>query len=438
MSSIIDSSVTVSFGSPTGAGTNLRLEEDKDVHPPLSTRTVAPGKSVSAQSSTYVRLYPPATPTVVIAAATGSMAKVGDFTEVDVSSVVIFTPDSPASTLPVGVKNVRIERIGNTFDASGAPVVATVAYDAVRNEVAVSPACFCAIKVTHDADYTRYLYTFSGRCADAPPPVFDAFGNPINPLLTPAQKAFLDGLVYAIDPATAGHASLQLDPPECIWSASSFSFGDTDRERAVSRLILEIDSGEPSRIVEKGPSISAEVSVRCYPANAGVNHYSTSGLATRSVGPTFTRQVNEVCTFTNSAVTSLSYPPAGSISASVVGSLEAQGGLSFSTIRGPGETVTDVTYDDYGGGYTNPRQRVLGANEIAAVDLFNHPIPVHGLVKVSYVTTYDKYIFSYQEFDENGATVFAPAHLIVEDSTGRANSISLEPPTTKDKSRRGV
>lgn len=432
MSKLLTAGAQISFG---GSESGMRLEEDSDRSTSPETRDLGNGNSVSCQIVKYLRLYPPASSTTVVVAGTGSVSYMGNATSLDDVEIVTFSPDSPSKAFSRGVKNVRIEQVGAAFLKDGKSTAVKVVYDPVENKLRVNPPSYCAVKVMFDSEYSLYTYRFAGACPDIPDTQVDSLGNPLDPLSVKITKYFQDGLVSALDPVSEAFASIHLDSPKCEYSSVSMSFNDSDRDKVVPTLKMEIDSDYPARIVAGGSDLTAECSVRVYPAGIGATAFATSGVLTKnSVGGN--RQIAEVKTFSNSAVASLNYPPAGSVALEIVGTLQTISGGSASSVRGPGETVTDVTYIPNGGGrYTNPRTRRLGPNEIAVTDMFGHPIPCHGSVVAKYTSMYDVYIFTFDKSVENGATEFEPAFAVVTDSQGRATSVRLEPPSTKDKTK---
>lgn len=436
MSKALTASTTIGFSTDSSG---LRLVEDKDRDAEPESRTNRDGLIVSCNNKTFVRLYPPATPTTRVIPATGRLVGLGNLIENDVEAVITFSPDSSVSQLPRGVSNVRIEMVGTAFHKDGTIVRPSVAYDAVREAITIRPACYCVVKVTHDAAYSLYEYTFSGSCPDNPPPAFDSAGNAL-PVEAANPKYFADGLISAIDPAYEAYATLTLEAPECSWSSVSVSWLDSDKDRVVPTLALEIDPDYPPRIVSlPGSSIpEAEAGVRAYPAGAAVTTYTTAGSMTKHPSGPRVQAVMEVVQFQNSAAASLKYQPAGTIAHTIIGTLRALGGSSVGlTVVGPGSRVIDVTYLPNGNGrYTNPRPRTLGPNEVAVVDMFGHPVPVSGLVSVSYSTTYDWFIYVFERAeDEVGGVIFNTGFAVALDATDRATHLQLSPPSTKDKSK---
>lgn len=435
MSKALTASTTIEFSRGSSGG--LRLVEDRDRKAEPTSRQNRDGVIVSCTDKTFVRLYPPATATTRVIPATGSILSLGDLIENDVASVVTFSPDSTTSDLARGAGNVRIEMVGTAFYPDGTVVTPTISYDAVGNSVNIFPACYCVVKILYDAAYSLYEYTFSGSCPDNPPPAFDSMGNAL-PDADKTPKYFTEGLISAIDPLYEAYTTLSLEAPTCTWASVAVSFLDSDKGKVVPTLVMEIDADYPPRIVA-GNTPEAEAGVRIYPAGAATTTYTTAGVALlmSHYGPR-TQQVMEVVSFQNSANASLKYPPSGSIASEVIGSLKALGGGgSGLTVRGPGSRVIDVTYLPEGNGrYTNPRPRVLGPNEIAITDMFDHPVPVSGLVRISYASMYDLYWYQYDRTtDEEGGIAFVTGYLVALDATERATHLQLQPPSTKDKSK---
>ena len=436
MSKILNATTTITFGGSDSGG-GLRLVTDSDRKTEADSRTTPAGTIVSCENSVYVRLYPAATATTRVVAATGALAPQGNLTEHDVTEVVTFSPDSGKGEMPRGATNIRIELVGTSFAADGTLVNSSVTYDAVANAVVVTPSCYSIVKVKYDIDYTLYLYTFAGRCPDAAPPAFDSSGMLLSALGSTVIKYFEDGLISAIDPVFDAYTTLHLDPPECKWSSIATSFLDSDKEKVVPSLKLEIDPDYPVRMVKStAGNILAECCVRIYPSGAVTRVEATAGLAVYNdvMG---TRTIAEIKQFTNTAVGALEYPPANSVSATVIGSLESLGNGGLSYVYGPGETVVDVTYiEGTSGAYKNPRSRRLGPNEVAICDLFRHPVPVHGIVRFDYTSRYDRYLFTFeQESRADGSIGFIPAFFVAEDAIGRASSLKLDPPSMQDQTK---
>lgn len=432
MPKALNASAQITFSEP-GSGAGLRLVEDQDRKAEATSRTTPSGFTVSCTNQKYVRLYPPATPTTKVTPVSGSISRIGEAVEHDVADLVTFHPGSTEYALSRGVENIRVELVGAAYDNDGHPTSVTVTYDPVKNMLVLSQSAFAVCRILYDAKYSLYLYTFAGECPDDPPPRYDEEGNA---LPFTEEKNFDYGLIAAIDTEYNAYATLQMEPPSCTYTTISANWLDSDKDKVVPTIKLEIDPDYPPRIVAAGGLPVAECCIRAYPAGAVTQFDATSGEAIWQSYVTGVRQCAEVKTFQNSATAALDYPPAGDVEAEIIGDMvTVSSETAVSYIRGPGEEVTDVTYIEGGNGrYENPRLRTLGPNEIALCDMFNHPVLAHGLAKVKYSATYDRFVYTFA-MEPGIAIAFKQAFFTARDSLGRAAAIALNPPSMKDKSR---
>lgn len=432
MPKALNASTQINF-SAAGDGAGLRLVEDQDRKAEAESRITPSGFTVSCTTQKYVRLYPPATGTTKVTPVSGSISRVGDAVEHDVAELVTFQPGNSEYIMSRGVENVRVELVGAAYGQDGKPTSVNVTYDPVKNALVLSASAFAVCRVLYDAKYSLYLYTFSGECPDDPPPRFDDSGN----ALPYSEVRYFDyGLIAAIDTEFNAYATLQMEPPTCAYTTISTSWLDSDKDKVVPTIKLEIDPDFPPRIVAAGGLPVAECCIRAYPAGAVTQFDVTAGDAIYQSSVQGVRQCAEVKTFQNSATAALDYPPAGDVEAEIIGdmvTLSTDNAVSY--VRGPGEEIVDVTYIEGGNGrYENPRVRTLGPNEMALCDMFNHPVPAHGLAKVKYSATYDRFVYSFAM--ESGLGIsFKQAFFTARDSLGRAAALALNPPSMKDKSR---
>ena len=436
----VSASLEISLNDKTteSGGAGLRLVEDTTRKAEPTVRTLSLGRTVSCENRKYIRLYP-LLPDTLVYCASGSISIAGTGADKDTVDIVTFTPTSATVSIPLGAYNIRMEPRGVSIDATGKVVATKLEYNAIEGDITIDPPAYAVAKVTYDIDYQLFLYTYAGRCPDNPPITTDASGMPLDPVTHPVPRYFDDCLIAALNIPRNSFTNLMLEAPSCNWSGVGSSYNDSDKDKVIPTLKLEIDPDYPIRTVASGGGarLTAECCIRVYPAGAGVSISATAGSVFRHSSAGGKRSISEVKDFTNSATAALDYPPSGSIGITMVGSLEGLSSTDVSEVLGPGDTVVDVTWlPNDPKAYTSPRPRRLGPNEIAAVDLFRHPVPCRGLVAVHYASLYDLYVYTFDtQAGTDGGVNFIPAYVIAVDSSHRASYLKLDPPSTKDKTK---
>jgi len=435
MTRVLQANTTVTFRDPEDEGKTIRLERDTERPVESKTYYTAPYR-VSAQDKTHVRLYHGPNVDPQVFAVTGSMTEIGTGVEKGVIETVTITPDSPTASIPPWATNVTVRIVGRSFTATGASARPTLAYDSVRKTVTAGSSVYAAIEVKFDAPYRLFLYTFTGTCPLNPPKDFDNEGNEI----TDRPKTFSDGVVFAIDFNKNANATLVMDGPECSWGGAGGVTG-TESDRVLPRLSMDIHPDYPVRLVSSvdGNSVWCECTVRVFPASAGAEVFTTSGSASATTKKE-TMPVKDILSFDGRSSQSLSYTPVGAVALATLNLYPIRDRYRrYSEGRainptGPGSEVIDVDLSDTGLGYSNPRPRQLGPDEVALVDLYGVPSPSLAVVEAEYTTSYDCFVFSFEWDGVKGA--WKEAILLAKTPDGRVARLEVSPPSTKSRNRK--
>lgn len=425
-------STTVTFSQPRE---EIRLEEDREraVEP---TRYGDLSRYSVATDKRYVRMYHKRELSPIVTAITGVLAEAGKATHLNTTELVATTPESPAASVPGWAINVRLTPVGKAIDADGNITQVTWFYDPVRLSVIPSKAVYGVVRITYDAPYTLFLYTFSGACPAVPPSQFDAEGNAI---AQDTSDSFSAGLLYAIDYDKEVSAYLNMTPPECRWPT-----GGQDRDTRVEGakqipvMQLEQDPEYPPAFSRRGKELICETVVRAFPAGYARDVYATEGWL-YSHEHKGGMDVEEMLIFTMESSKSLKYLPDGDVHLRVIRVFEAPFGFSssFNADRGfigPGGTVVDVEEGESSDEEaSNPRPRTVGEMEVVAVGAFRRPVKVIAVVRASYVARYDSYVYRF-DYDDR-VKEFKSGTIIAVDSQDRTATLRLSGPSMKSRSR---
>jgi len=403
----------------------IRLELDRQREAPPDTRTVDDDLLITVQKKHYVRLYPKES--AEVRAVNGSIRQVGSDVEKNRQTLLLFDPDVLEASLPIGITNVRVEKVGRTFNREGSDINVTYQYRKTSNSVVANAPHYGAVRVTYDYPYSLYEYQFSGSCPITPPSTQDSEGNAI-PL---PESPFSDGLIMAVNPTTNQLASLTIGAPNCEYGRIAYRYNDTLKDLKLPNMRLEIDSQAPVRLTGgTNTRLRAECNVLLFP-NYGADVSVTAGTLTELSGGL--QQVKETLTFNGESSVSLRKTPVAGVNVRVI-SVEA-GGRSVSW-AGPGTRIEDVVYNP-NGTYSNPRPRTVNQDELVAVDLFSHPVRLFAVVEVTYSASFRK--FRYQFSYDDARSEFRFAHVIASDpGNSRGSSLELNPPILKDETKGAV
>lgn len=416
-------SVRIDFTAHEGDLGRISLEKDRQRELPPDSRSLDSGLTVSVQKSHYIRLYPKEA--AEVRAVNGSIRSVGADIDVDRQMLIMFDPETKESGLPVGVTNVRIEKVGRSFDVTGKDINVSYQYKKTSNTVVSNTPHYGAVRVVYDYPYSLYEYTFSGSCPITPPDTVDDIGNAI-PL---RDNPFSDGLVMAVNPMSGQMASLSLVAPVCEYGMIAYSFNDTRKDLELPDMELEIDPEAPVRLTGAGTRIRSECNVLMYPDyNAEV--VPTEGVLSKLESGS--REIRETVTFNGASSASLSKTPMSGVVVTVISSDSSGKSVSWAS---PGDTITDVVYSS-SGRYSNPRPRIVNPDELVAVNVFGHPVRVFAVVEVKYHATFRKFRYQFS-YDDERAT-FKPAHIICSDpSNSRGSFLEVSPPNLTNQTKRG-
>jgi len=430
MSSIVKASTVLNFSESNDGQIRLEEESRNNSKVPPTVKTES-GYSVSCQNVTQVRMYKSPGLTVSVAVGTGTIVHIGNTVETGVQELVTLTLDNQSHELPPWAINIQYALIGSVITPTGP--AAKISFNSATRTLSADRPCFAIYRVTYDAPYALYRYTFSGACPVRPPPQFDLQGNAIDPLTLSAVRYFDEGLIYAVDSTYTVSTVLTLDPPECEWGVVGVRFNDSAVEEKLPDMVLEIDPEYPIRFIRAGDNIQLAGSVRVYPRGVIESVEATYGH-TAYGGSDAYMAVEEALVFNNTAVQALKSPPVGDLN-TTIRRIHGQSDwvAQLNTIATPGQTITDVTWSEDGQSYSNPRARMLNPTEICCVDSFRHPVKILGYVNARYHTSFER-IDYYFEWDAENSQ-FHQAVLIVKGTEGRGASITMSPLSMKSRTR---
>jgi hypothetical protein len=295
------------------------------------------------------------------------------------------------------------------------------------------------VRLKYRAPYDLWLARFAVRpITPKPPPPLP--GNPSTyPDPEDDQPSNVDAMMIlgkrsAPPPGTDPDeivCSLTLTPPGSSDDTTKDETGWSIRlgtDSLMPKLQLFVDPKNPVRLITKEGDLNptAGCKVICVP-QVMPDFQLTAGQFVANENATIDA-VGEVVTFSGSASASLRYQPAGTPAVVPVGQFVNRYGHAFTPIIAkPGETVRVVDWITETEP-KNPRDRVVGVDELVCADPFGNAIPAYGIVKVDYGVTANTFDYLF-DYDENtgefkGAWVVA----IFEDQTF---TLQLQPPVMK-------
>lgn len=378
MAEFLTTTVQVNFGEFEDKN-RILWEEDQDKSPPDFDKR-------------YVRLYPPGVP---IRFATSGSLSGGVTTQSLHEELLVFSGNADIQLKYPEAFSVSTNLIGKFYDKDGNAIPVTFSFDASRNKIVASSPGYAAVQVTYKAKYDRFLFKYSG----GPCPGLSA--GPYSPAVsTSTSKPYNESILVALDPTRDATASLQMSPPEC--DQQTF-FVNKGIEAELPQLDLMIDPNYPVRLtdsvktssgVTSTPYLASMTKLRLIPSvgsvvNVDVNHVDAS-IVLEDTG--LTEDVDERLVFSGSSSVNLEFQSLSKVALTRVGVWRDKTGSSVLVdLRGPGDTVIEVDYLPNGKGYTNPRKRTVGPDEVVACDVFGKAIEVFGVAEASYTYKYDLY-----------------------------------------------
>ncbi len=357
----------------------------------------------------YVRLYPP---DVAVRFATAGTLSGGTSRVDDIEEIVIFSGNNEVQLRYPEAYNAKIDLLGNFYDSDGNVQTATFAFDATKNAIVSSKVGYAALRVSYKARYRGFLYTFLG----GPCPGLSSLYAP--PTAISNAAPFKEAVLVALDPSRGAVASLNMDPPDC--EELKF-FVNKGKAADIPRIDLMIDPKYPARLTDniqvEGESISVDYlaamcKVRLIPSvssvEVDVNH---PDARIKREDENLEQDVAERVLFSGSSSANLGYQAKKGTSVAMTprGIWRDKSGQAVSVdIRGPGERFMEVDYTP-SGGYTNPRYRYVGEDELVVCDSWGKAIEAFGVVDVEYTYNYDLYRLDLPYADRQFRSVFVTA-----------------------------
>lgn len=414
MSSTPTTSLSVGFydreGSSSDSSSKVLIEESARVAP--------------REDQKYVRIHGSYDSVIAVG---GSAALSSTGLRRYTQDVLTFSGSASESLKYPFAERVEIAVIGSpVLETSDPDHVLRFYYDYARGEVRATASCYALLRISYYAPYVLFLITFQGSCptlASNDPPQDATQGSADDdkeyvgrdPALLMAYRG---GLVVA---------STTLNAPACKGNSTT---GDHGAGTRLPVLRLEVDPKNPPRLLSRSSDLELQAGCkfRVYPYTM-VGISNTSGQVISIDGDTKTQVVLDSLVFSGSSSQQVRYPPASSITVTVVGDFFDIWGRSFSPqIALPGSNVTVVDWVNQFT-YMNPRPKKVGPDEIVVTDMFGNVVSGYGVVKLEYATTYREYdfAFTYAEMTKN----FEEAFLFALEGTKVVGSLKLNPPALK-------
>jgi len=410
---LINTSVTATFGDGTSSSSLPGADAKRWLLEASNRPPIVPSGPVIGTPAQYFRVHP-AADELRFTTSSGTVSASVPTLQKRVFEIITFSGGDPWVLLkypkPSGV---RFELLGSLLAATPPySAVITITYDSLRNIIRASAPCFGMVKVEYRAPYDLWLAHFEVRPL-LPRPV--PLPNPQNPNSYPNPED---------DQEPRGHPMLILarrsnpppdvDPDEIVASLT-LTPGSGEKEGQVTepkqwairegtgslmpKLRLVIDPNSPVRLTTKpGSAIpTAGCHVLCVPAVLPTYRFTSGNFV--SSEPATMAPVAEALSFSGTPSASLRFQPAGDIAIVPVGQFVNKWGTAFTPIiRKPGETVRVVDWKSETEPI-NPRDRVVGVDELVCADQFGNSIAAYGLVNVDYSITAirNEFIFDYDD-----------------------------------------
>lgn len=419
MTQHLTTSTTANF-EVDGVAVSISLEEDaNDKMPPINTR-LPTGGSVFVENSRGVKMFVDARyfSGVQVVAVTGEIAYNGTKVDKGKFQLLAFTPTSREQELPPGAFAITLEAVGRAYTINGALTTASFTYNAVTKKVRCNSSSFAFCTVKYDQAYYSYRYTFAGAC---PLKVEDSTDNDYKP-----------GVVYGIYSrgSVATNASLNLSAPKCQYPGmGAYAYGNTANDKKLPTLLVQQDPHGTPKLVSVGEGfIAAQALFRVYVDDGFASVTPTTGFVWQAEGY-YTEEVSDTLIFNNTSSASLSKPASSGVSFAV-----PWGSGRPPTLKGPGESIIDVTWDSNGLSYSNPVTRIVGPNEVVSVDAFGVATRASISATAYYTANFNRYGmgFGYSEADGQ----FMTSHVVAVAMDGRSGSLQLSPPDTGSMTRK--
>lgn len=397
-----NTSVVAQFseGSSSGAEAGIAIREDRN----LSTTI----------GITHLKVYPKLPDMFLVTA--GSYANKGNKEE-EAQTALAFNLSKETAMPIYGARDVKIKPQGNAYDELGKSISVSYHHDPIKGAIIASKACYAVVLVSYIAPYTLLEYTFTGSCPTTPVP------NPSG--LNEYDGYYTAALAVAVDTKRDKRASLQLKPPQC-GSGVDMALSIEVNKTILPKLVMEPHDGIGVQLTSDLPSIAAGGLVRLYPAGTGAQIEATHGRIDRKYTEA-TLDIRENVVFNGETSKSLTYPPinkAGSIGETIT-VVNAVGNTITVALATAGETVIMASFDN-NGAYSVVGKRVVENDEVVPVNSFGVAIPVWGIAKVGYTTSYEVVRYT-PEASKSKSRIFESA-MITARKDNRATTYKVDPP----------
>lgn len=298
----------------------------------------------------------------------------------------------------------------NKYADDTTPILVT--FDSTYNSLRVNVPCIGVLQVGYNAPYDLWLATFhqSTLTIKAPPPIPHQEGllwgpDPEDETPPTSEPMLIIGTRKQPKPDQDPDeivCSLSLDPPD--WEikddpTKGGGGGATGNERSMPKLKLSIDAYNPVRMMDSPLRMPiAGCGILCSP---GVTpNFVLTGGSIVSSSPSKSEAVVENVIFSGGSSANLVATPVGTVSVAVGGQFVDIWGKKFMpSIGRPGDAVNVVDWID-GTTYKHKGTRVVGVDELVALDMFSNVIPCYGFVRVDYVASYSLHEYRF-DFDQN-------------------------------------
>jgi len=318
-------------------------------------------------------------------------------------------------------QSVSITKFGSFLDAvTGNTSPQILKHDFNTSEIVASTKVYGVIRVVYDAPYIELIYTFPESCPITPPDLDTDTGEPV--------KIFTDGVVLALWPLSFGEtaaATLQLSNPNsrCLFLQAE---GET------APYIVEI--GEIKSDTRKGKAFGYLTLIKIFPAGLNPELEVSNGakpiITANDSNITLTIK-NEYVSFTNGFSGQIRYPINTGLSAAPEDDFFDEFGRETEVVENmialPGQEITEVRRLNSFQIGAKLSKRKVRRGEIVLTDGNGFTLPLTGIVRCSYVATYDSYAYLHvtkrgtiEELDVEGA--------ILTVRSGFLSSVFIIPP----------
>jgi len=422
MADTLYTDVEISFGESGDSKGALRWEKDD--------RT-------SDEDQQYLRLHPHTSDKLIVT--TGRIERKGsDLLESE--DIAVFAGSSSHTLKYPKASSVSIEVLGSVYDSQGLPIHVSFVYNIAKNEVVASQTCYGAVRIRYSAPYVLYLYTYSGDpCSIGQSPTGLVYSGGYNTAVV---------IAIQFDPSASAQVTLAPDP--CGQQGNTQL---SDKDSGPVNMVLEVHKDFPPRItgssrldigmsckVRQIPDVFADIQIssgqyneEAFNASNDTYNKNDDVSKTSNYLPVYTEYVTDLVQFNVGFSAKLHYQPSSSVQIVDTGDfLDKWGNRITPRFATPGEDIIEVEWISERV-YTNPRQRVVKADEIVALTTGNKAIDVYGTARVSYTIRYKVYNVQFTQTNAGRAEDgYDTVHFLASHSD-QSTYLKIEPPSMKEK-----